>query len=295
MTWTRTVPTVLLLLATTSAQAEDKNYARPDLLLEPAELAKPAVARQFIILDVRPAKKYDAEHVPGSHSVDPAAWVKAFGSGKDVDGWSKRLGNLGIGPDTKVLVYDDGVKDAAQTDWILRYWGIDDVRLLNGGWRGWKAGKYPVETGEAPAPKAVEVKLRPRPDRLATKETVLLTLKDKGRQLVDARSEEEYTGAQKQARRGGAIPGAKNLEWTDLLDPETQRFKSARELERLFKEAGIDPTLPTTAYCQTGRRSSVTVIALELLGNKDTANYFASWYEWGNEEDTPITPGKPRK
>ena len=86
----------------------------------------------------------------------------------------------------------------------------------------------------------------------------------------------------------GAIPGAKHLEWDDLIDSETQRFKLADELSRLFREAGIDPTKPVTTHCQSGGRASVMAFALELMGDDQVRNYYRGWSQWGNESDTPI-------
>ena len=124
---------------------------------------------------------------------------------------------------------------------------------------------------------------------------ILDSLKGGTLQIIDARSEGEFCGAEKHAKRGGAIPGARHLEWSELLDKVTHRFKGADELRRLFKEAGIDLEKPAAAHCQSGGRASVMVFGMELLGAKDVRNYYDSWSEWGNAEDTPIVPGKPRK
>ena len=78
--------------------------------------------------------EYAAGHVPGARWVDHAEWAKEFGDGRDAEGWGKRIGRLGIGSDSTVVVYDDSrSKDAARIWWVLRYWGVEDVRLLNGG------------------------------------------------------------------------------------------------------------------------------------------------------------------
>ena len=98
-------------------------------------------------------------------------------------------------------------------------------------------------------------------------------------QIVDARADNEYAG--------GAIPGALNLEWKNVIDTKTQRFKSAAELEQIFKKAGIDLAKPTVAHCQSGARSSVMVFAMELMGAADARNYYRSWAEWGSATDTP--------
>jgi len=114
-------------------------------------------------------------------------------------------------------------------------------------------------------------------------------------QIIDARSEGEFCGTEKSNnKRAGAIPGAKHLEWIDLLDKNSQRFKSAGEINKLLADAGIDLNEKTTAHCQSGGRASVMAFGLELMGAKDVSNYYRSWSEWGNTSDTPIVPGKPR-
>lgn len=277
--------------------AGDDAYPRAELLVEPAELAKAEVAEQFVILDARPRRRqYDEGHVPGAVWVDASAWAKAFGDGRDNEGWSRRIGEAGINRQSKVVVYDNSSnKDAARIWWILGYWGVDDVRLLNGGWAGWQSGNLPVET-EASRPKRAEFQARARAKRLATKDLLLDSLSGAAGklQVVDARSEGEFCGTEKlNNKRAGAIPGATHLEWSDLVDPETQRFKGPDQLRELFDSAGIDLEQPAVAHCQSGGRASVMAFGLELMGARDVRNYYASWSEWGNADDTPIEPGKP--
>lgn len=283
-----------LLLAPLLVRAADETYPRPDLLIEPAAIAKPGEAKKFVVLDARSREKYTKGHVPGARWVDHAEWAKGFGDGKDADGWGKRIGALGIGADTRVVVYDDAhSKDAARIWWMLRYWGVEDVRLLNGGWVGWEKGKYPTETAEA-APVPVKFVAKARAGRLATKDDLLKSLDGGTLQIVDARSEKEFCGIDKlNNKRAGAIPGAKQLEWIDLLDTDTQRFKSPVELKKLFDGAGIKLDQPTATHCQSGGRASVMAFGLELMGATNVGNYYKSWSEWGNDENTPVvTPKK---
>ena len=115
-------------------------------------------------------------------------------------------------------------------------------------------------------------------------------------QIVDARSEGEFCGTEPlKNKRAGAIPGAKHLEWSDLVDKGSQRFKPAGELRGLFRAAEIDPTAPSATHCQGGGRAAVMAFALELMGNSDVSNYYRSWGEWGNADDTPVVPGKTKK
>ena len=88
---------------------------------------------------------------------------------------------------------------------------------------------------------------------------------------------------------------AKQLEWIDLLDKDTQRFKSAADLRKLFEEAGIALDRPTATHCQSGGRAAVMVFGMELMGANDVSNYYASWAEWSNAVDTPVVPGKAKQ
>ena len=96
-------------------------------------------------------------------------------------------------------------------------------------------------------------------------------------------------------RRGGAVPGAKHLEWSDLIDKDTQRFKPAAELRNLFRDAKITLDRPTATYCQSGGRAAVMAFGLELMGAKDVSNYYRSWAEWGNADDTPAVLPKRKR
>lgn len=294
MTRFATLAATVVLAATGASRGAD--YPRPDLLVEPAALAKPESRKAFVVLDARPKAKYAAGHVPGARWVDHAEWAKSFGDGRDAAGWSKRIAGLGLTADSRVVVYDDiQAKDAARIWWVLRYWGAKDVRLLNGGWVGWEKGKFPTEATE-PALAAGEFKAVAAPERLATKGEILKSLSGDKLQIVDARSEGEFCGIDPlKNKRAGAIPGAKQLEWVDLLDNESHRFKSPDELKKLFDAAGIKLDRPTATHCQSGGRAAVMAYGLELMGAKDVRNYYKSWSEWGNADDTPVVKPEPKK
>ena len=275
-----------LVLALALSEDKSAGYPRTDMLVEPADLAKPGAAEKYRIFDAREKSKYEAGHVGG------AAWVHHDQWAKDdlgVERWRRRIGNtLGIGVDTKVVIYDDArFNRAARIWWLLRAAGVRDVRLLNGGWKCWQEAGGAV-TKEVPEIEPVKFDMKFQPDRVATKEFVLEALKEKKVQVIDARSQDEYAGQDKRAKRGGAIPGARHLEWSDAIDAKTHRFKSAAELTKLFRKASIDPSKPCTTYCQSGGRAAVMAFTLELMGGKDVRNYYKSWAEWGNDENMPI-------
>jgi len=290
---TTLVLAILLSLATPSAVAAE--YPRAELLVEASHLTSGDVGQPCVILDARRKADYEAAHIPGARWVDHDEWSKGFGDGDDVENWTKRIGKLGLERDSPVVVYDDNrSKDAARIWWILRYWGLTDVRLLNGGWRTWTSAEMPVQSKSSTAPPTTTPKLVPAPARLATKKALLASLEGGQLQIVDARSEDEHCGIEARSNnKAGAIPGAAHLEWLDLIDEDTHRFKSADDLKALLSQAGIVLDRPTATHCQSGGRASVMAFGLELMGAKDVSNYYLGWSEWGNAGDTPVEPGRP--
>ncbi len=280
------------MLAASRALSAAESYPRVDLLVEPAILNEQLSAGQVLAIDARPQGEYDAGHLPGARWVDAADWAKSFGDGTDQAGWTDRLGALGLKLDSPVVIYDDSKsKDAARVWWILSYWGIERGRLLNGGWHGWKSASLPIDR-TAPTFATTTPELSPRSQRLVSKDQLLAALAGQSLQIIDARSDGEFCGTAAMGnKRAGAVPGAKRLEWSDLIEADTQRFKPASELKRLFAAAGIDVTRPTATYCQSGGRASVMQFGLELMGADQVRNYYRSWSEWGNADDTPIVPG----
>lgn len=286
------LPLALTVMIGLVADPSAQDYPRGHLLVDPADLAKPEVAEQFRVLDARGKNQYAAGHIPGAVWVDHFSWSRISAVEQNKEAWAKRIGGLGIGVTTKVVVYDDaGFRDAARIWWILRYWGVQDARLLNGGWQAWAASSGKVSTEES---KAVtkEPKISSQTERLAQKEQLLQWLAGKRVQIVDTRSVAEYCGEEGTAKRKGAIPGAIHLEWVEFIDPKTQRLKSREDLAKLLRQAGVDADKPVVTYCQSGGRAAVTAFALELMGGKEVRNYYRSWAEWGNVEDTPIEKPK---
>jgi thiosulfate/3-mercaptopyruvate sulfurtransferase len=285
----------LLISAAIADDSPAAAYPRPDLLVEAAGLAKPETASKFRILDARSKVKYETGHIPGAVWVDHDAWNKAMYAKQDPKEWAQRIGALGIDNQSRVAIYDDAsAKDAARIWWILRYWRVQDARLLNGGFAAYKAAALPLSK-ETVVPAAARFAIKtPDAGRFADKSKVVEALGDKKTQIVDARSELEYCGIDKlKNKKGGAIPGALHLEWTEALDKQTQKFKSPAELARVLKNAGIDVARPAVTHCQSGGRAAVMAFTLELMGAKEVANYYRGWSEWGNADDTPIvTPKK---
>jgi thiosulfate/3-mercaptopyruvate sulfurtransferase len=241
------------------------------------------------ILDARPAEAYDAGHIPGAVLVDVAAAEKLAarpGGLKDTEAWTAWATPLGIGPDTEIVVHDDHRQlNAARVWWILTYLAVEDAGLLEGGYKLWAASDLPTTT-EATRPTPVPFNVRYHHHRLAERSDVLASLGKPGAQVLDVRSPAEFTGEEKRSKRSGHIPAACNLEWNQLVRPDG-RFLPPDEARKLLGTAKLDPTSAVITHCQGGGRASVAAFALERLGFP-TRNYYASWGDWGNADDTPI-------
>jgi thiosulfate/3-mercaptopyruvate sulfurtransferase len=107
------------------------------------------------------------------------------------------------------------------------------------------------------------------------------------RVILDARSDGEYCGTVVRAARGGAVPGAVHIEWTQNLTADGE-FKPAAELRRMYESAGVTPDREVITYCQGGYRAAHSYLALRLLGYPRVRNYVGSWKEWGDRTDLPL-------
>ena len=207
------------------------------------------------------------------------------------------LGKSGISNDTAILLYGDNNNwFAAYAFWQLKYYGHKDVRLIDGGRKKWVAEKRPLTTD---VPKITPVSYHAEePDESirAYKEQVFAILdKSSGAALVDVRSVDEFTGKvlappgmSETAQRGGHIPGAANIPWSQAAN-EDGTFKSADALKQLYEGKGVDGRGEVISYCRIGERSAHTWFALKyLVGCEDVKNYDGSSTEWGNLVSAPI-------
>lgn len=273
-------------LLTLAIAVNADQYANPMMLLEPAEIVKDELKYHF--LDIRGEGAFKDGHIPRAVLGQMGKWSKAVNDGKaDAAFWKDALQAVGVTPNVPTVVYGADVKEVCRAWWLLKYAGVDDVRVLNGGVDGFvaaggKLAKDPVKYLAKPHD------WKPQPERLAVKTDVLTSLKDKTAQFVDARTANEFSGVEAMSKKGGRVPGAKPLEWSEFIDSKTKKFKSAEELSKLVAERKIDLSKPCTTYCQGGGRSSVVAFGLELMGAKNVCNYYKSWGEWGNADDTPV-------
>ena len=243
-----------------------------------------------VLLDVRARVEYDAGHLPGAVWVDvkQAEAIAARPGGlTDRDAWLDWIAPLGLYPGSTVLIMDGARQlDAARVWWLLRYLGVEHVGLIDGNFSLWKAQRRKV-TQEVPKKWNLTFPVDFQRDRLATRDDVLNSLKSHEAQVIDARTIEEWAGTKLISKRGGHIPNACRIEWSDLVDQDG-RFLSRDKLQARFDQAGVKPAEPVITHCQGGGRASLDAFVAEMLGHP-TRNYYLSWSDWGNADETPIT------
>jgi len=284
----------ILSLLLAAQAATSGGYARPELLVETAWLASRTADAGIRVVDLRP-RGYDEGHVPGAVWLDNN-WIRNPKAPPDFlptpAEFEALMTRLGIGPDTRVVAYDErGGIYATRLWWILNYYGHTNVALVNGGWTKWAAEQRPTST-EAPAPKAsAPFRVRARLVGHATAKDVVAAINKPGVKLVDARTQGEIDGKDfRGIKRAGFIESSVPVYWEDTLDKPMLTFKPATEIAKLYREKGILPSDEVITYCQVGMRASHDLFTLALIGH-DLAklrNYYGAWEEWGNRDDTPI-------
>jgi thiosulfate/3-mercaptopyruvate sulfurtransferase len=260
-----------------------------------AHLDDPAV--RFVEVDVD-TTAYDQSHIPGAVAWN---WTSQLSDGvrRDIatrEEFGALLSASGIGPDTSIVLYGDNNNwFAAWAYWQLKLYGVERVRLLNGGRKFWLDNNLPLST-DVPSYPATGWQL-PEADYTfrAFRDDILPRLGDDELALVDVRSPAEFNGEviappgmTETAQRAGHIPGAASIPWAQTVR-EDGTFKSADELEALYAGKGITADKDVIAYCRIGERSSHSWFVLhELLGFRRVRNYDGSWTEWGSMVGVPI-------
>ena len=273
-----------------------------DVLVEPQWLEEHLSDERIRIVEVdENPQLYAVAHIPGAIGFD---WQRDLQDPvrRDFlgpDDFGALFASRGISNEHTIVLYGDRNNwFAAYTYWYLKYYGHNEVLLLNGPREKWIADGR-ATTAEVAAHAAASFLAKPGDDSIrARREEVLAAVGDSIK-LVDVRSPAEFAGEiispqgyeQEGAQRGGHIPGAASIPWAQAVR-EDGTFKSADELRELYGGKGVLDGEPIIAYCRIGERSAHTWFVLhELLGQERVKNYDGSWTEWGSLVGVPVEVG----
>ena len=276
-----------------SADWLDRHLDDPDLVVLDCTV-KMEMTQAGGMRSVNGRASYDAGHIPG------AGFADLMGDLSDADqpisyavpapeAFCEAMGRLGVGDDSRVVLYDSvNSVWAARVWWMLRWVGFDDAALLDGGLAAWTEGERPLSTEPAGRP-AKTLTAAVRPELIADHDEVLAAIDDDGVHLIDSLPEPVYRGRMSMYARDGHITGAMNIPVLDMFD-RSGRFKPLETLAALHPE---DRSARYITYCGAGIAASGSAFVMVRLGFEDVAVYTASLQEWAADPANPMEARTP--
>lgn len=236
--------------------------------------------------------EYEQGHLPGAVWVDLESELTTHGpSGgrhplPDPDTFQRAMRRIGVSADVPVVVYDGATSLAAsRLWWLLTDAGHPSVRVLDGGFTGWRAAGQPVETGAGPTPTPGDFVVAPG-HRRAVGASEVAALRGTEVALIDVRAADRYAGENETIDPvAGHIPGALSRPSTANLTA-SGAFRPAAEIAERFADVPGEPVL----YCGSGITAAHTLLALESTGRRGMI-YPGSWSDWITDPDRPRATG----
>lgn len=276
--------------------------AHQNVLISSAELAERIDGgRTPILLDVRWAlgdrhgrEKYREGHIPGAVFVDLDAELADPPSVQlgrhplpDIERLQAEARGWGISDDSTVVAYDaTGAMAAARAWWLLKWAGVADIRLLDGGLPAWIAGGHPVAAGPGAEPRPGTVSLSA--GHMPTVDIDEASEFPSHGVLLDARTPERYLGHEEPVdSRAGHIPGAVNAPTGGNLR-EDGTFRPADQLAARFAELGV--TGDVAVYCGSGVTAAHEIAALAIAGI-EASLFPGSWSQWSGDPRREVVTG----
>ena len=252
------------------------------------------------------SEAYSKGHVPTSVHINtdtvepPPQWMLA--SDEDL---AKFANDYGFTKDDTIIVTGPDVMASYRVAVVLRYIGINDVRVLNGGNDAWTSAGYELETksNKPVAGNDFGATIPANPDLIDTQAELKEMLKDSNNVLVDNRSWDEYIGKisgysyhDKKGRIPGAVYGYAGTSATTLEDYRNidNTMRNAGEIKALWKDAGIDTNKHLIFMCGSGWRAAEVLTYANVMGFDNASLYSDGWIGWSNDTSNPTETGEPK-
>ncbi len=277
---------------------KENDYYSVAHIIEARELQEVLNEPNIKVVHFGREKEYNQGHIQGSVQIwrsdieDASYPYKGMMCSKSQ--LEELFGAKGIENSDTVIVYDNVAScDAARLWWVLKNYGFDNIKILNGGLSAWtEAGG--ILTKEQTIVEPAEFKLpEESPMSLYVNKEQMLAFVggDNPPVIFDTRTQNEFTGVQQKsgAKSAGRIPGSLLMDWADCVNYSgDKKFKGVEALEKIYSAVIPDKEQAVVAYCHSGVRSAHTTFVLtELLGYKNVKNYDGSWTEWSNFDNYP--------
>lgn len=240
---------------------------------------------------------WELGHIPGSNFAD---FTSGF-AGDDthyrntlpsMSKFAATMGSLGVGDDSRVVLYDSIQSMwAARVWWMLRWIGFDNAAILDGGWQDWTNSGNPVSTKPSWHQSAL-LTPRPRPELFVIKRDMIVALNNGATCIVDALSEDQYSGKCSDLGLAGHIPGAVNIPAESLLDPETGYYIPKIEL---VQRLPVNRNAHTIIYCGSGIAAASVAFSMLLVGFSNIAIYMPGLQEWMRDGSLPQACNAPER
>lgn len=266
----------------------------PPLFIDPQTLNQIAGRDDVQIVAVDSESDYAAGHIEGAHRIDLGRIIASQGPFKGLlpkpEVIAEVCSSAGLRNDATIVAYDRaGDAQAARFLYTLDAMGHDRLSLLDGGLSAWVNEGLPLVDGQ-PETEPTDFQVERRDSAIADRDWIESRLDDVDTAVLDVRSADEYAGRDIRSARGGHVPGAAHLDWTQFKNADG-RLKSPAEIEALLAERGVTTDQNVATYCQSHMRSSYAYLVLKALGYTAVRGYPGAWSDWGNQDDTPVETG----
>lgn len=281
-----------------------------DTLVNPEWLSQHLVEPDLVVLDctvttiphedggfhnVSGRPEYVAGHIPNAGFADLKNELSDTSSPVEFalptpEQFCRAMGALGVGDDSRVVLYDTNYTAwAARVWWMLRWVGFDQAAILNGGMSAWTAEGHSLSLERVSRP-TKQLIPKPRPELIADRDEVLAGIDDDAVCLIDTMPAEFFRGEVSLYGRAGHIPEAININGLQLLD-KTGRFRPDEELAAMHK---LDHDARIITYCGGGIVASANAFIMTRLGFTNVAVYTASLQEWTSDPANPLVVDIPQ-